>query len=139
VQRGHRAVDPAVVDERSQVAEEQGQQQAPDVRAVGVGVGHQDDLLVAHRVEVHPRAGDRADDLHDRRALRVVQHVRHRRPLDVEDLAPDRQQRLELRVTGTLGGAESGVTLDDEQLAAVVPDLTAVGELGRQGAGLQRS
>jgi len=52
-----------------------------------------------------------------------VQHVRDRGPLDVEDLAADRQQRLELGVARALGGAQRGVAFDDEQLTAVVPDL----------------
>src|SRR3712207_9169158 len=37
----------------------------------------------------------------------------------VEDLAADRQQRLELGVPRQLGGAQGRVTLDDEQLRAV--------------------
>ena len=47
------------------------------------------------------------------------------RLLDVEDLAADRQQRLVLGVAGQLGGAERGVALDDEQLAAL--DVVACG------------
>ena len=66
------------------------------------------------------RARPGPDDLDDRRALGVLEHVGQRRLLHVEDLAADRQQRLELRVPGQLGRAERGVALDDEQLAAVV-------------------
>ena len=40
-------------------------------------------------------------------------------PLDVEDLAADRQDRLGARVAGVDGGAAGGVALDDEQLALV--------------------
>ena len=58
--------------------------------------------------------------------------------LGVEDLAADRQQRLELRVAGQLGRAERGVALDDEQLAAVDVVAAAVGQLGRQRARLER-
>ena len=61
-----------------------------------------------------------------------------RRLLDVEDLAADRQQRLELGVAGQLGRAERGVALDDEQLAALDVVAAAVGQLGRQRRRLQR-
>ena len=58
--------------------------------------------------------------------------------LHVEDLAADRQQRLELRVAGQLGGAERRVALDDEQLGLVDVVGPAVGQLGGQRGGLQR-
>ena len=93
-------------------------------------------LLVARRLEVEGAAGAGADDLDDRGALGVLEHVADRGLLDVEDLAADGQQRLELGVAGQLGGAERGVALDDEQLGAVVGGA-AVGELGRQRRGLQ--
>ena len=99
--------------------------------AVGVGVGHEDDPAVAARLEVEGPARAGADHLDDRGALGVLQHVADRGLLDVEDLAADRQQRLELGVAGQLGGAERGVTLDDEQLGALVVVGPAVGELGR--------
>ena len=66
------------------------------MRAVDVGVGHDDDLAVARRVEVEGAAGAGADHLDDRRALGVLEHVGDRGLLHVEDLAADRQQRLEL-------------------------------------------
>ena len=124
------------VDQLGHVLEEQRGQQAADVGAVGVGVGHEDDLLVARRLEVEGAPGAGADHLDDRGALGVLEHVADRGLLDVEDLAADRQQRLELGVAGELGGAERRVTLDDEQLGAVVGGA-AVGELGRQRRGLQ--
>ncbi len=88
--------------------------------------------------KVRPEPG--SYDLDDRAALGVLEHVGDRRLLDVEDLAADRQQRLELGVAGELGGAERRVALDDEQLAAVDVVAAAVGELGGQrGASPARS
>ena len=55
---------------------------------------------------------------------------------DVEDLAADRQQRLELGVAGELRGAERGVTLDDEPLALLHVVGAAVGQLRRERARL---
>ena len=106
----------------------------PDVRAVHVRVGHHDDPLVPGRVQVEGGARAGPDDLDDGRALGVLEHVGQRRLLHVEDLAADRQQRLELRVARQLGGAERGVALDDEQLAAVV-GAAAVDQLGRERRG----
>ena len=108
------------------------------MRAVGVGVGHEDDPAVARRVDVEGAARPGADHLDDRGALGVLEHVGDGGLLHVEDLAADRQQRLELRVAGQLGRAERGVALDDEQLGAVDVVGPAVGELGRQRRGLQR-
>ena len=120
------------------VPEEQRRQQAADVGAVGVGVGHEDDPAVAGRVEVERAARAGTDDLDDRGALGVLEHVADGGLLDVEDLAADRQQRLELRVAGQLRRTQRRVALDDEQLAAVDVVGPAVGELGRQRAGLER-
>ena len=108
------------------------------MRTVGVGVGHEDDPAVARLLEVEGAAGPGADHLDDRGALGVLEHVADGGLLDVQDLAPDRQQRLELRVAGQLGRAERRVALDDEQLGAVDVVGPAVGELGRQRRGLQR-
>ena len=53
--------------------------------------------------------------------------------LDVEDLAAQRQDRLEAPVAALLGRATGGVALDDEDLAALGVALLAVGQLARQG------
>ena len=47
IERRLRDVDVAALDELLHVAEEEGQQQGADVRAVHVGIGHQDDFAVA--------------------------------------------------------------------------------------------
>src|SRR6478672_1016165 len=137
VQRRHRRIDAAGVDERAHVAEEERQQQRADVGAVDVGVGHDDDLAVARRRQVEAPAGAGPDDLDDRGALGVLEHVGHRRLLDVEDLAADRQQRLELGAACLLRGAHRRVALDDEQLRALDVGGAAVAQLGRQGRALE--
>ena len=89
------------------------------MRAVDVRVGHDQDPAVAQRVQVEGAARAGAEDLHDRRALGVVEHLLQAGLLHVEDLAADRQQRLVLRGAGHPGGAQGAVALDDEQLAAL--------------------
>jgi hypothetical protein len=106
VQRGHGGEYPARLNHRPHVAVEEREQQGPDVRAVHVGVGHEDDPLVPGRVQVERGARARAEDLDDRGALGILEHVGQRRLLHVEDLAPDRQQRLKLGVPGQLRRAE---------------------------------
>ena len=138
VQRRHGGVEPAGLDHRPHVAGEQRDEQAADVGAVDVRVGRDDDLAVAHRVEVEGPAGAGTDHLDDRRALGVLQHLRDAGLLDVEDLAAQRQQRLELAVARQLAGAEGAVPLDQPQLGAGGVGRAAVGQLGRQRAGLQR-
>ena len=89
-----------LLDQRSHLPVEEGQQQRPDVRAVDVGIGHDHDLAVAQLRDVElvltdpgaQRGDDRAD-------LLVAQHLVEARLLDVEDLAAQRQDRLETTIS----------------------------------------
>ena len=51
IERRHREEEPAGADERGHLLVEEGDQQRGDVGAVDVGVGHDDDALVAQIVE----------------------------------------------------------------------------------------
>ena len=53
--------------------------------------------------------------------------------LDVEDLAPQRQDRLEATVAPLLGGATSGVALHDVDLGFAGVAGAAVGQFSGQG------
>ena len=138
VQGRHGRVDAAGFDHGAHVAEEQGEQQGADVRAVDVGVGHENDLAVASLGQVEGASRARADHLDDIRAFGVGEHVRGRGLLHVEDLASDREQRLVVGVAGGLGRAQGGVALDDEQLGLLDVLKAAVRELGGQRGGFQR-
>ena len=107
----------AVLDQRAHEPEQQGQQQRGDVLAVDVGVGHQHDLVIAQlgQVEVVVDAGAQRGD--QRLHLVVLQHPVDAGLLDVDDLAADRQDRLEHRVAAGLGRAAGRVALDDVELA----------------------
>ena len=59
--------------------------------------------------------------------------------LDVQELAAQRQDRLEPPVAALLGGAAGRVALDDVQLALGGVALLAVGELARQGHPVERA
>ena len=57
-----------VLDDRAHLAEEEGEQQGADVRAVDVRVGHDDDLVVAQLLDVEVVAADAGAERGDERA-----------------------------------------------------------------------
>ena len=59
--------------------------------------------------------------------------------LDVEDLAADRQDRLDPRVAAALGRAAGRVALDDEDLALLGVGRLAVGQLAGQPAAAEQT
>src|SRR5690606_35885686 len=95
--------------------EEEGEQQGADVAAVDVRVAHADDLVVAALVDVELLADAGADGRDEGLDLGVLEHLVEAGPLDVEDLAPDREDGLGGGVAGVDGGAAGRVALDDEQ------------------------
>ena len=109
-------VDVAGLDQLLHLAEQQREDQRADVRAVDVGVRHQDDLVVAQPLDVELVADAGAERGDQRLDLLVLQHLVDPRLLDVEDLAAQRQDRLGRAVAALLGRAAGGVALDDEQL-----------------------
>ena len=116
---------------------DQREQQGADMRSVDIRVGHEDHPAVARLVDVEGPARAGSDHLDDRGTLGVLEHLGERGLLDVEDLASDRQQRLEFRVSGHLGRAERAISLDDEELCALLIVATAVDEFGRQSRRLE--
>ena len=127
VQRRLRDVDVAAVDQLGHVPVEERQQQRADVRAVDVGVGHDDDAVVAQLVGgervlvigvLATRLADAGAERGDQRGDRLGrQHLVETRALDVQDLAAQRQDRLELAIAALLGRAAGGVALDEVDLA----------------------
>ncbi len=69
----------------------------------------------------------------------VAQHLVVARLLHVEDLALERQDRLEAPVAPLLGGAAGRFALHQEQLAALRVLLLAIGQLAGQAAGIERA
>ena len=68
-----------------------------------------------------------------------AQHLVDARLLDVQDLALDRQDRLEAAVASLLGGAAGRFALDDVDLGLRGIALLAVGELAGQRAAVERA
>ena len=107
--------------------------------AVDVGVGHQHDLVVAQLVEVELLVDAGAERGDDRLHLGVGQHLVDAGLLDVEDLAADRQDRLDPRVAALAGRAAGRVALDDEDLALGGVGRLAVGQLAGQAAAAEQA
>ena len=108
------------------------------MRAVHVGVRHEDDLVVAGLLEVELLADPGADRRDQRLDLLVGEHLVDAVLLDVDDLAAQRQDRLGVAVAALLGRAAGGVALDDEDLGERGVADRAVGELARQRGVLER-
>ena len=100
--------------------------------AVDVGVGHDDDPLVAQAVDVEARTGAAAQGLDQVGQLLVRLHLVGGRAGDVEDLAAQRQHRLGVPVARLLGRAAGGIALDQEDLGAFGAVARAVCQLARQ-------
>ena len=109
------------------------------MRAVDVGVGHDDDLVVARLLDVELLADAGADGADHRQDLLVLEHLVDARLLDVDDLAAQRQDRLERPVACLLGGAAGRVALHEVDLAERRVLDGAVGQLAGQRAALEQA
>src|SRR4051812_33936253 len=96
--------------------------------AVDVGVGHDDDPVVAKLGDVAPFAGAAAQGLDEVGYLLIAADLLGRGGGDVQYLAAYRQDRLGLAVARLLGRAAGAVALDDEQLRARRVVIGAVGK-----------
>ena len=125
-------IEMAALDQLGQLAEEEGHQQRGDVGAVDIGVGHDDDLVVAQIVRAPVLAGAAAEGGDQVGQLLVAGELVGGGRGDVEDLAAQRQHRLGLAVARLLGRAAGRIALDDEDLGALARVAGAVGELAGQ-------
>ena len=139
-ERRLRDVDVAELDERPHLPVEERQQQRADVRTVHVRVGHDDDAVVALLGHVEIFLPDAASERGDHRLDFVAaEHAIEPRPLDVEDLALDRQDRLEAAIASLLGGAAGRLAFDDVDLAQGRVAFLAIGQLAGQAAAVERA
>jgi hypothetical protein len=132
-QRRLRDEEMARLDHLHHVAEEEREQEGPDVRAVHVGVGHQDDLVIAQLADVELLRADAGAQRGDEQPDFIVgQDLVVARLSRVDDLAAQREHRLRLPVASLLGGAAGGIALHEEDLAELGIALRAIRELGRE-------
>ena len=105
--------------------------------AIDVGIGHQDDLVIAQLGNVEVLADPRPESRDHGLDFRVAQCLVQPRALHVQDLAAQRQDGLGLGVPPTLGRTAGGVTLHEVDLAARRILGGAVGQLARHAEGFQ--
>ena len=129
---GH--VDMAGHDELIHLPVEEGEQQRADVRAVDVGVGHDDDLVVAPLGEIHFVADAGADGRDHAADFFVGQHFVVAALEGVDDLAAQRKDGLVLAQPSAFGAAAGRITFDQVQLAAFDVAAGAVAQLAGQAA-----
>src|SRR5690606_34822229 len=139
VERRLRDVDEAGHDELRHLTEEEREQEGTDVRAVDVGIGHDDDLVVARVLELELVTDARADRRDDGADLVVREDPVDPGALDVEDLALEREDRLVGAVPSLLRAAAGRVSLDEVDLAHRRVADRAVRELPREDATLERA
>src|SRR6185437_4343034 len=111
------------------LAEEEGHQQRGDMRAIHIGVGHDDDALVAQlllAVALSRAADQRQQEVSD---LLVLPQLVGARRSNIEDLAAQRQDRLRLAIARLLRRAAGAVALDEEDLGTAGRAAAAIGEL----------
>ena len=112
------------------------------MRPVHVGVGHDDDLVVAELLEVEsplpfPVADAGANGGDHRADFGVLQHLVQPGFLHVDEFTPDGQNCLELAVAPLLGGAAGRVTLDNIDFGVGRIAIRAIGQLPGQPAARQ--
>ena len=125
-------VDEAGVDQLRHLPVEERQDEGPDVGAVDVGVGHEDDLVVPGVLDVELALDPGPDGGDQRLDLLVLEDLVDPRLLDVEDLPSQGKHRLRVTVAALLGRAAGGVALDDEDLGERRVLHRAVGEFARK-------
>ena len=107
------------------------------MRAVHVGIGHDDDLVIAELFDVELLADARAERGDDGLELVVAVDLVGARLFHVQHLAPEGEDGLEARVASLRGGAACGIALDDVDLGERGVAVVAVAELVRHLAGFQ--
>src|SRR3546814_11625667 len=81
-------VEMAALDQLRHLPEEEGEQERADVAAVHIGVGHDDDLVVAQLIDVELVATDAgAERRYQSTDLLRRQHLVEARPPDIQDFA----------------------------------------------------
>src|SRR5262249_16713168 len=115
-----------------------------DVRAVDVGIGHDDDLVIAQLLEIERAftfaVTDACADGGDHGAdFVVLKNFVEARFFDVNQFAADGQNRLEFAVAALLGGATGRVTFDDVEFGVFWIAIRAIGEFSGQTAASERA
>ena len=130
--------DVAAFNERPHKPEEERQQKGAYVRPVHIRVCHDNDLAVAEFRDVEILAYPGAQSCDHRSNLHIGEDPVDARLLHIEDLAPDRHDRLESAVAAGFRGSAGRVALHDVELAQGRIAQRTVGKLPGKRRYLQR-
>ena len=87
------------------------------MRTIHIGIGHNDDFVVAQFIGIKVFAADAGAERSDqRRDLIARKHFVKAGALDIEDFAAQRQNRLVLSVAALLSRTTRRVPLDNKKL-----------------------
>ena len=132
-------IDIAVVDQRAHIAEEEGQHQCADVRTVDISIGHDEDLVVAHFADIKLVANTGAQRGDNRHQFIVAVDAVGACFFDIQHLAPQRQDGLNVGVSAHLGRAACRIALHDEEFCLGGVFFVAVSQLAGHTVGFQRT
>ena len=119
---------------------EESEQQRTDMRAVDIGVGHDNDLVITQLFNVEIiTANARAHCLNERANLLGRQHLVKARALHIQDLTLQGQDRLILAVAALFGRATSGIPFDQEEFGLCRITFLAIGQLAGQGGNVHHA
>src|SRR5262249_38089498 len=107
----------ATLDHRPHVPEEESQEQSTNMRSVNIGIRHNDDAVIADLLDIKvvptdtsPKGGDEHLD------FLAAEHFVEARLFDVQNLAPERENSLEITVTSLLRRPSCRVALNEINL-----------------------
>src|SRR3990167_10553019 len=114
------------------VSVKQGQKQGPDMRAVNIRIGHNDYPVIAEFSDIERLAHARTERDDQIFYFLVTKHLVQPCPLDIENFATQRENRLKLPVPPLLGRPSGGIPLDNIQLGISRVSLRTIRQFPRQ-------
>ena len=133
IERWLRDINVPALHQLTHLAVEESQQQGTDMRAVHVGIGHDDQAVIAQFLDIEFFLADPATQCRDQGTdLSGSQHAVEACAFDIEDLALQWQDGLRPAVPRLLGGASGRIALDHEQFALGGVALLAIGQFAGQ-------
>ena len=131
-------VEVPALDDLRHLSIEEGEEQSSDMRAVDVGVRHDDDLVVAQFLDVEIIAPDARAERRDQRADFIGrEHLVETRAFDVENFTSERQHGLIGAVARLFGRATGAVTFDDEDFGFCRIAFLTIGEFAGQARNIE--
>ncbi|MBT9161453.1 MAG: hypothetical protein DDT26_02759 [Dehalococcoidia bacterium] len=110
----------AIGDELWHIAEEEGKQQGTNMRAINIGIGHDDDAVIAKlgKIELRTITGsDTCPQSNDEGTDFIVRHhLLRANLLHIEDLSLEWQYGLEASISSLLGRTTGRISLDNIKL-----------------------